>query len=268
MAIGVERRAKKVNTRLDHALLLQPVSNAMAFDPLAQPTGTSFPVPETPTLQSSEGDTEYNTASSGQAVEPTSQRQGGKKRRPSKDKSSSALRRSSSTPHMRNLALGTAGDLSPTGDKRRNKLGYHRTSVACGKPCVTPACGALADFTETGHCRRRKIRCLVANDETTGRCANCIRLKKECNFYPVDQNPEPPRQGAGKDSVAGPSGSSATSSPRHPPSASGDRTEDFRPPYSNAVPGNATARYAVPGESEASPQHGQPTHGCKYDSWT
>jgi hypothetical protein len=203
MAIGVERRAKKVNTRLDHALLLQPVSNAMAFDPLAQPTGTSFPVPETPTLQSSEGDTEYNTASSGQAVEPTSQRQGGKKRRPSKDKSSSALRRSSSTPHMRNLALGTAGDLSPTGDKRRNKLGYHRTSVACGKPCVTPACGALADFTETGHCRRRKIRCLVANDETTGRCANCIRLKKECNFYPVDQNPEPPRQGAGKDSVAG-----------------------------------------------------------------
>lgn len=134
MAIGVERRAKKVNSRLDHALLLQPVSNAMAFDPLAQPTGTSFPVPETPTLQSEEGDSEYNAAPSSQAAEPASQRQFGKKRRPSKDKSSAALRRSSSTPHMRNLAIGNGGDLSPTGDKRRNKLGYHRTSVACGEP--------------------------------------------------------------------------------------------------------------------------------------
>jgi len=134
MAVGVERRAKKVNSRLDHALLLQPASNAMAFNPLAQPTGTSFPVPETPTLQSAEGDAEYNAALPGQPLSPSSQRLISKKRRPSKDKSSTALRRSSSTPHMRNLALGTAGDLSPTGDKRRNKLGYHRTSVACGEP--------------------------------------------------------------------------------------------------------------------------------------
>ncbi|PGH13994.1 hypothetical protein AJ80_06134 [Polytolypa hystricis UAMH7299] len=54
-------------------------------------------------------------------------------------------------------------------DKKRNKLGYHRTSVACV------------------HCRRRKIRCLVAEDGQ--RCENCIRLKKECNFFPVDQQP-------------------------------------------------------------------------------
>lgn len=55
------------------------------------------------------------------------------------------------------------------GEKKRNKLGYHRTSVACG------------------HCRRRKIRCMMPDDDPTGRCSNCIRLKKECNFYPVDQ---------------------------------------------------------------------------------
>ncbi|KMU75281.1 hypothetical protein CISG_04700 [Coccidioides immitis RMSCC 3703] len=58
-----------------------------------------------------------------------------------------------------------------TADKKRNKLGYHRTSVACV------------------HCRRRKIRCLLAPDDAQGRCENCIRLKKECHFYPVDQQP-------------------------------------------------------------------------------
>ncbi|KAF4285475.1 hypothetical protein KXV33_008851 [Aspergillus fumigatus] len=60
---------------------------------------------------------------------------------------------------------------NPTADKKRNKLGYHRTSVACV------------------HCRRRKIRCLVAADDPQGRCENCIRLRKECQFFPVDQQP-------------------------------------------------------------------------------
>ncbi|KAF2621837.1 hypothetical protein BU25DRAFT_481987 [Macroventuria anomochaeta] len=32
---------------------------------------------------------------------------------------------------MRNLASGTSDELSPTCNKARNKLGYHRTSVAC-----------------------------------------------------------------------------------------------------------------------------------------
>ncbi|KAJ5595586.1 uncharacterized protein N7459_001794 [Penicillium hispanicum] len=60
---------------------------------------------------------------------------------------------------------------SSSNDKKRNKLGYHRTSVACV------------------HCRRRKIRCLVAADDAQGRCENCIRLRKECQFFPVDQQP-------------------------------------------------------------------------------
>lgn len=29
---------------------------------------------------------------------------------------------------------------------------------------------------------------MMPDDDPTGRCSNCIRLKKECNFYPVDQN--------------------------------------------------------------------------------
>lgn len=41
----------------------------------------------------------------------------------------------------------------------------------------------------TVHCRRRKIRCLVAQDDAQGRCENCIRLRKECHFFPVDQQP-------------------------------------------------------------------------------
>lgn len=52
--------------------------------------------------------------------------------------------------------------------KKRNKLGYRRTAVACG------------------HCRHRKTRCIPLADQTESRCQNCIRLKKECQFYSVD----------------------------------------------------------------------------------
>ncbi|QDS70451.1 hypothetical protein FKW77_009869 [Venturia effusa] len=93
-----------------------------------------------------------------------------KKRKAVKGKGPADLRRSTSTPHLRGPPSGDSGPLSPNSDKRRNKLGYHRTSVACG------------------HCRRRKIRCLLPSPEDhQGRCTNCIRLKKDCNFYPVDQ---------------------------------------------------------------------------------
>ena len=44
--------------------------------------------------------------------------------------------------------------------------GYNRVTNACG------------------HCRRRKIRCHVDPTDTQGRCSNCIRLKKKCNFIP------------------------------------------------------------------------------------
>lgn len=89
-----------------------------------------------------------------------------------------------------NSVLGLAGE------KRRNKLGYHRTSVACG------------------HCRRRKIRCIPSQNDVQGRCVNCIRLKKECSFYPVDQQPpQDTRQKSASRSSVGPKITSASSSP-------------------------------------------------------
>lgn len=133
MAVGVERRAKKVGVTLDHALLLQPVTNAMSYNPLVQPHSSAFPVPETTTPGTIEDRSGYYSNHTDDAAEASPQQLLLKKRRISKDKTSSIIRRSSSTPHMRNLALGTTSELSPTGDKRRNKLGYHRTSVACGK---------------------------------------------------------------------------------------------------------------------------------------
>jgi len=92
--------------------------------------------------------------------------------------------------------------MSDSEDKKRNKLGYQRISIACGMflPCrpdvaTRPLCRvntrrvACMCNTNRGpaHCRRRKIRCLLAEGDSQDRCQNCIRLKKECVFYPVDQ---------------------------------------------------------------------------------
>ena len=68
----------------------------------------------------------------------------------------------------------------------------------------------------TVHCRRRKIRCLLAADDRESRCSNCIRLKKECNFFPVDQQPpheRRPRTGSKVDSRSTEISTSASSSP-------------------------------------------------------
>ncbi|MCJ1228797.1 hypothetical protein MMC12_005460 [Toensbergia leucococca] len=93
-----------------------------------------------------------------------------KRRRSPKSMATSSVKRFATVQNVGGFAGGDAG--MSMADRRRNKLGYHRTSVACG------------------HCRRRKIRCLLAPDDARNRCSNCIRLKKECNFFPVDQQPE------------------------------------------------------------------------------
>jgi hypothetical protein len=166
MAVGVERRAKTVAPKLDHALLLQPVSTAMSYHPLAQPSGASFPIPETTSPGTVDDNSDYYSAQTDQAAETSPQQQLLKKRRASKDKAT-VIRRSSSTPHMRNLALGTASELSPPGgDKRRNKLGYHRTSVACGKhhhgehwadkPLLTWLCRTLSQEKDQMPSRKRR----------------------------------------------------------------------------------------------------------------
>ncbi|KAE8387999.1 putative C6 finger domain protein [Aspergillus alliaceus] len=122
---------------------------------------------------------------------------------------------------------------SAAADKKRNKLGYHRTSVACV------------------HCRRRKIRCLVAADDAQGRCENCIRLKKECQFFPVDQQPpieKKPRPNSRLE-TASTDPSTASSSP--PTVSGGEQTEAFFPyqpiPLSSGQDVTAFSTGAFPG---------------------
>lgn len=131
MAVGTERRAKKTASRLEHSLLLQPVVSAMTFNPSNQSPGVA--VADITSTPSPADRFDYKATLTSQDSFTQSQQQLSKKRRPSKSKVPAELRRSSSTPHMRNLALGNSGELSPTSNKARNKLGYHRTSVACGK---------------------------------------------------------------------------------------------------------------------------------------
>ncbi|KAM0800151.1 hypothetical protein BDR22DRAFT_909030 [Usnea florida] len=125
-------------------------------------------------------------------------------------KHSAPLKRSASTPNVRGFSNGDAG--MTLAEKRRNKLGYHRTSVACG------------------HCRRRKIRCLLAPDDPHNRCANCIRLKKDCNFFPVDQQPQlerRPRTSSRADTVASSSSDSSPAMAGNQLPYLLDRTEEF-----------------------------------------
>lgn len=133
MAVGTERRAKKTASRLEHALLSQPVSTPMASHPPNPNAGVSASVADTSSPSSPAEHLEFNSNLAGQDSAVQSHSQSSKRRRPSRSKVPAELRRSTSTPHMRSLALGASGELSPTSNKARNKLGYHRTSVACGK---------------------------------------------------------------------------------------------------------------------------------------
>ncbi|KAL8754852.1 MAG: hypothetical protein Q9199_004041 [Rusavskia elegans] len=133
-----------------------------------------------------------------------------RRRRSSRGSMSSALKRSASTPNVRGLL--TAESSMSLADKRRNKLGYHRTSVACGKSIHSTT--RIMAYQRAGHCRRRKIRCLLALDDPQNRCSNCIRLKKECCFFPVDQQPPmDQRPRTGSKAGSGETSASSSSSP-------------------------------------------------------
>lgn len=103
-------------------------TNIMPFGP--SPVSISSNVPDTSSLVKG-GAQEQRHVSNGNS--PVSSIVSSRKRRLSKGKALPGLKKSSSTPHIRSLALGDAPALSPTAEKRRSKLGYHRTSVACGK---------------------------------------------------------------------------------------------------------------------------------------
>ncbi|EON66391.1 hypothetical protein W97_05488 [Coniosporium apollinis CBS 100218] len=183
----------------------------MSFDRFAQPeTHIQDGLPSSTFFEDVDGTTGVLVDGSAPQVHPN------KKRRSSKSKVPAEIRRSASTPHMRSLGLSDGVPLSPT-DKRRNKLGYHRTSVACG------------------HCRRRKIRCLVATEDTQGRCSNCIRLKKECNFYPVEQQP-PSESRAHPASKADPGSSRPSGSTPSSPGVPAIQEHENFTPYSQLSP--------------------------------
>ncbi|KAE8145816.1 putative C6 finger domain protein [Aspergillus avenaceus] len=126
---------------------------------------------------------------------------------------------------------------SSTADKKRNKLGYHRTSVACV------------------HCRRRKIRCLVAADDPQGRCENCIRLKKECQFFPVDQQPPIEKKSRPNSRLETASTDPSTASSSPPAGSGAEQTEAFYPyqtiPLSSGQDVAAFNPGAFPGNSMA-----------------
>jgi hypothetical protein len=133
MAVDTERRAKKTASRLERSLLLQPITTTMPYTPPNHIPEVSAHVTDGNFIQSP--DEHLPSMSTVTDEEPITQSHhlSTKKRRSSKSKVPGELRRSTSTPHMRNMALGNSGELSPTSNKARNKLGYHRTSVACGK---------------------------------------------------------------------------------------------------------------------------------------
>ena len=141
-----------------------------------------------------------------------------KKRKNSIKGTVGAIKRSLSTPIVKRSAIAAETVAMSANDKRRSKLGYHRTSVACGKSTVCRQ-GPHLVLTEICpvHCRRRKIRCLLAPDDPQNRCSNCIRLKRECNFYAVDQQPpveRRPRTGSKTDGRSGGTSTSSSTSPR------------------------------------------------------
>lgn len=251
MAVVTERRTKKTISRLEHSLLLQPVQDAMSLTPPDQTSGFSHShaadITTSTTTTPSPTDRLELFQGTLTSQDPASQSHANssKKRRSSKTKTAGELRKSSSTPHMRHLAIGTPGEVSPTNNKPRNKLGYHRTSVACG------------------HCRRRKIRCLLAPDDRHGRCSNCIRLKKECNFYPVEHNPDmPPSQSvSSKSNSAVQPATPVSSSPRNPLSGSGDAMGDFRTPFSGPPSAAQPLTYGYPVELENDPHHAPSLNG-------
>jgi len=214
MAVAIARRVD-VEQAGTHRLLL----DTLAHSAFPKRDNMSQKFPHAPTIPSDLGATASPNFSiqSDQTPGPQGSETSVKKRKTSKVKPHSDLKRSQSTPHIRGLAMAETPAISPTIDKRRNKLGYHRTSVACGRPQSSSLCSYDAnDFA--GHCRKRKIRCLLPiPEDPQGRCANCIRLKKECNFYPVTESSQHEVRASSasrKSTQTGPPSTSTPASPR------------------------------------------------------
>jgi hypothetical protein len=112
------------------------------------------------------------------------------------------------------------------------------------------ACYCAMLTLETAHCRRRKIRCLLAEGDDQDRCQNCIRLKKECVFYPVDQqqtvdDPSQPGSRSGPGSV--PSSAVSQSPPELASGRPFERSQQYGSfPSLPSLPSNAPPGFNVP----------------------
>ena len=106
----------------------------------------------------------------------------------------------------------------------------------------------LADLP-LAHCRRRKIRCLLSEDENEQRCQNCIRLKKECVFYPVDQQAAiDARSETSSRSGAQPSGpsSAVSTSPTQMDARSFEQGHPFGSGFQNVPQESTTGFQGIP----------------------
>jgi hypothetical protein len=84
---------------------------------------------------------------------------------------SAKIRKSMSTPNVRGQATADAAALALSAEKRRNKLGYHRTSVACGKNLLDrkwQICWLLALLSVL----MRKNRTLPSKEDSVHSCSS------------------------------------------------------------------------------------------------
>ncbi|KAJ3577882.1 hypothetical protein NPX13_g2684 [Xylaria arbuscula] len=168
------------------------------------------------------------------------------------------LRRSHSTPNVRPQGMNET-DTEPlglSGEKKRNRLGYARTNMACG------------------NCRKRKIRCQPVKDD--GRCSQCIRLKKDCQFYAVDQQPPPSAIRAGSKPLPKPMMGSAGTPPPIAPSQPGN-IQTHQSYHGSTLPANQEMRppairsdsYLEGSKVETGTQANRPyNYGQGIDQWS
>lgn len=90
-------------------------------------------------------------------------------------------------------------NMAAAGEKKRNKLGYHRASAACSEKYPQRPPPKITGPAETNRrlgeacCRHRKIRCRPGS---TGqkKCMQCEKLNKECKFESVSVNSGSPTE--------------------------------------------------------------------------
>ncbi|WPG97768.1 Hypothetical protein R9X50_00054900 [Acrodontium crateriforme] len=142
-----------------------------------------------------------------------------------------------------------------TNSTNSSKLGYQRTSIACA------------------NCRRRKIRCVISEADANRhqKCSNCIRLKKDCVFYPVDQQAAMEGKSPASSKAAGSEADSKMSASVSPSRSSSGHQDHSTTPLSsntnsshhvNALPGIPIEPHDLAG------YHGFPSPAETRQSWS